>query len=372
VHVIDTVLNPAEAFTADINPGTPVPTPDPTPTPEPEVPSIAELVVASTQNDPAQFTILLAAVQAADPLVLAALSDDDASLTVFAPTDAAFVKLLGQLGLTAEQVLSNQALVTEILLYHVVAGEFDAASLFARTAAGWPQTLIPTLLAPDKRLLLTNDAGVLIINKSTVIAANIMASNGIVHVIDTVLNPAEAFTADINPGTPVPTPDPTPTPEPEVPSIAELVVASTQNDPAQFTILLAAVQAADPLVLAALSDDDASLTVFAPTDAAFSRLLALLDITPEALLADTELVTEVLLYHVVAGEFDAAELVAAANGGFPGDLLPTLQGTKIEFTNDDGTLIVDASTVIAADIMASNGIVHVIDTVLLPSFNFGE
>ncbi|MCA9903994.1 MAG: fasciclin domain-containing protein, partial [Anaerolineae bacterium] len=69
-------------------------------------PTIADIVVQAASDDPAEFTILLAAVQAADPSILAALSDPSASLTVFAPTDAAFERLLSRLGISASDLLS--------------------------------------------------------------------------------------------------------------------------------------------------------------------------------------------------------------------------------------------------------------------------
>ena len=156
------------------------------------------------------------------------------------------------------------------------------------------------------------------------------------------------------------------------PTIADIVVSAASGSPAEFTILLAAVQAADPGILAALSNPAASLTVFAPTDAAFEALLAQLGLTPGELLANTALLNDVLLYHVLPGEYDAAALFNLATSRWPLDYVRTLQGTFLEFTNDSGTLIVDSSWVVTPNIEASNGIVHVIGRVLLPSFAFGE
>ncbi len=156
------------------------------------------------------------------------------------------------------------------------------------------------------------------------------------------------------------------------PTIADIVVASAEGDPAEFTILLAAVQAADPSILAALSDPNASLTVFAPTDEAFEVLFDELGMTADEVLADTALLNDVLSYHVLPGEYDSAALFAAANSDWPGTYIQTLQGTYLEFTDDEGSLIVDDAWVSAADIQASNGIVHVIHRVLLPSYNYGE
>jgi transforming growth factor-beta-induced protein len=143
------------------------------------------------------------------------------------------------------------------------------------------------------------------------------------------------------------------------------VINATTANPAEFTILLAAVQAADPSVLAALNDPSQNLTVFAPTDAAFARLLRDLNVTAAQLLADQALLTQVLTYHVVPGRYDAAALIERARRGRP---LNTLEGTRLLFNlTRQGALRINASNVIAANLQASNGIIHVIDRVLLPS-----
>jgi transforming growth factor-beta-induced protein len=341
IHVIDRVLLPSDVA--------PPPPPPPSPTPALQ-PTIAEIVVASTQGNPAQFTVLLAAVQAADPAVLAAISDRSANLTVFAPTDAAFGELLMRLNTSAADLLANRALVTQVLLYHVLSGRFDAAALIGNAQAG--QTL--NTLEGTRLLFNLTQQGALRINASNVIAANIGAANGIVHVIDRVLLPSDVL--------PPPTPSPTPAPQP---TIAEIVVAATQANPAEFTILLAAVQAADPAVLAAISDRSANLTVFAPTDAAFGELLTRLNTSAADLLANRALLTQVLLYHVLPGRFDAAALIGNAQVG---RTLNTLEGTRLLFNlTQQGALRINASNVVSANIGAANGIVHVIDRVLLPS-----
>jgi uncharacterized surface protein with fasciclin (FAS1) repeats len=92
-----------------------------------------------------------------------------------------------------------------------------------------------------------------------------------------------------------------------LPTIAEIVVTSAESDMPEFTTLLAAVSAAD--LVDTLSDPDASLTVFAPTDAAFAAALDALGITAEDLLADTDLLTSILLYHVIDGAVMAETVV---------------------------------------------------------------
>ncbi len=157
----------------------------------------------------------------------------------------------------------------------------------------------------------------------------------------------------------------------QAPTIADIVVSQATNN-GEFEILLAAVLAADPAIVAALSNPAVNLTVFAPTDAAFEKLLGQLGLTAEQLLGNTALLNEVLLYHVLPQRCEARDLIRFARQGWPRDYQLTLQGTYVELTLDGRALIVDSSWVSAANISASNGIIHVIDTVLLPSFNFGE
>lgn len=127
-----------------------------------------------------EFSILIAALQAADPAVIKTLSGKG-QFTVFAPTDAAFVSLLGELGLTAEQLLSNKALVTQVLLYHVARGNRDSADVLASSRI---RTMNGGFLFQDGGVL-TDANG----RTSNIIAVDIMASNGVIHVIDRVVLP---------------------------------------------------------------------------------------------------------------------------------------------------------------------------------------
>ncbi len=317
--------------------------------------TIADIVIASTTAETPEFTILLAAVQAADPAIVGLLSNADANLTVFAPTDAAFAAALEALGVSAEELLGNTDLLNEVLMYHVVPGAFDAAAIVALDGALIGTTLYETALAP------TVDGETVMINGATVVAADVIAANGVVHVIDSVLLPPmddmgmmeeemateEAMGEMMDPGT-----------------IADVVVASTSAETPEFTILLAAVQAADPSILATLSGSG-PYTVFAPTDAAFAAALEALGVTAEELLANTELLNTVLAYHVVPGHFSAETVIAVA-GEAGANVATLLSGNSVNITVVDGAVMVNDATVVAADVHASNGIVHVIDAVLLP------
>ena len=144
------------------------------------------------------------------------------------------------------------------------------------------------------------------------------------------------------------------------PTIAEIVATSAAGDPAEFTVLLAALQTAG---LVDALNGEGPFTVFAPTDQAFADLLAALDVTAEELLARDDL-ADILLYHVVPGDFPAAAVIDAA----PITGLETLNETAtLNVDVVDGSVVVNESaTVIDADLFASNGVIHVIDAVLIP------
>jgi len=141
--------------------------------------TIVDVALAANAQS-GQFSILIAALQAADPAVIQTLSGNG-QFTVFAPTDAAFVSLLGELGLSAEELLSNQALVTQVLLYHVARGNRDSADVL-------DSSRIRTL----QRGFLFQSGGVLTDangRTANIIATDIPAANGVIHVIDRVVLP---------------------------------------------------------------------------------------------------------------------------------------------------------------------------------------
>ena len=145
----------------------------------PPGPSIVDVALA-VNAETGEFSILIAALQAADPAVLATLSGNG-QFTVFAPTDAAFVALLGELGLTADELLSEKALVTQVLLYHVARGRRDSTAVLGSTRI---RTLQGGFLYQDGGVL-TDQNG----RTSNIIAVDVAAANGIIHVIDTVVLP---------------------------------------------------------------------------------------------------------------------------------------------------------------------------------------
>lgn len=127
-----------------------------------------------------EFSILIAALQAADPAVLSTLSGKG-QFTVFAPTDAAFVSLLDELGVTADELLSDRALVTQVLLYHVARGNRPSAAVLNSERI---RTLQKGILFQSGGIL-TDARG----RTANIIAVDIKASNGVIHVIDRVVLP---------------------------------------------------------------------------------------------------------------------------------------------------------------------------------------
>ena len=306
-----------------------------------------------------QFSTLIAAIDAAG---LSETLEGEGPFTVLAPTDAAFDAAFEALGITAEELLADTETLTQILLYHVLGQEADSS-----VVATLDGQEVPTL--QGESILVTVDGGTISINEAQVVSPDLAADNGIVHVINGVLLPptvAEALgvaAPEETTTTTVPEETTTTTEAPMDPTIAEIVVELASADPAEFTILLAAVQAADPAVLEALSDPNQELTVFAPTDEAFGNALEALGLTPEELLASEDL-TNILLYHVAPGVFLAEDVIAAA----PIDALPTLLegGTLLVQVVDGSVVINESATVVTPDVVASNGVIHVIDAVLLP------
>ena len=266
------------------------------------------------------FTILTAALETAG---LTEALQGEGPFTVFAPTDAAFENLLSALSISAEDLLAQPQLA-DVLLYHVVAGLVMSGDLQNGMTA---ETLGGQMITVDL------SEGVKI-NTSSVITADIKASNGVIHVIDTVLIPETFQLASATA---------------PLPSIVDIAVSNPD-----FSILVAALAKAE---LVEALQAEGPFTVFAPTNAAFEALLGELGITAEELLGQPQL-ADVLLYHVVSGAVLSTDL----QNGMTAE---TLGGQSITVDLTDGVKI-NKSAVEIADIQASNGVIHVIDSVLIP------
>jgi len=309
-----------------------------------------------------QFSTLIAAIDAAG---LAETLEGEGPFTVLAPTDAAFEAAFEALGITAEELLADTATLTSILTYHVLGQEAD--SQLVATLDG---SSVETLNGQSVDIAVVD--GQIMVNQATVVSADLAADNGIVHVIDAVLLPPDiaealgvAMADDMTEETTTTTEateETTTTTMADAmePTIVELVVEAAAGDPAEFTVLLAALETAG--LVDALSGPG-PFTVFAPTDAAFGALLEELGITAEELLANPDL-GNILLYHVVSGEFLAADVIDIA----PADVPTLYEGNDISIAVVDGSVVInEVATVVTADVMASNGVVHVIDAVLVPA-----
>jgi uncharacterized surface protein with fasciclin (FAS1) repeats len=252
------------------------------------------------------FNTLLAAAEAAG---LAETLAGEGPFTVFAPTDEAFAKLPDG---AVEALLGDPDKLKSILLYHVVPGKVTAADVTKLESAD---------TAFGQAVMIGTSEGVTI-DGASVVKADVMASNGVIHVIDSVLMPKDLVG----------------------------VAAANEN----FSTLVAAVQAAG--LVEALKGGP--FTVFAPTDDAFAKLP---EGTVETLLKpeNKSKLQEILKYHVVAGIVKAEDVVGLESA-------ETLTGDALSIAVKNDKVHINDATVTATDIPALNGVIHVVDTVILP------
>lgn len=247
------------------------------------------------------------------------------TFTVFAPTDDAFNALATELGITRAQLLADRALLTSVLQYHVLGSTVPRASVPLGRAITPLAGGVFKVDSVGGNLVITDGRN----RTSRITATDIGATNGVIHVVDRVLLPPNRN-----------------------------IVQTAQSLP-QFSILVEAVVAAG--LVDALSAPG-PLTVFAPTNDAFAALLAELGISKAALLADRPLLTKVLTYHVVPGRVLRAQVPV-------GPAITTLQGET--FTVDSTLAITDRrgrrASITATDVFTSNGVIHVLDRVILPA-----
>jgi len=295
----------------------------------------AALVGCGDSNDPpppgtivqvaqgnADLSILVEAVVAAD---LATTLSGPGPFTVFAPTNAAFSALLTELGVTKAQLLANKPLLTAVLKYHVLAARVQKAQIPLGKQIAPLEDGIFKIEQSGQDLVITDGRN----RSARITAADVAASNGTVHVIDRVILPADKNIVDTAAGI------------------------------ADFSILVEAVVAAD---LAGALSGAGPFTVFAPTNAAFAALLTELGVTKAQLLANKPLLTAVLTYHVLPGRVLKGDVV-------PGVQPATLQGET--FSISAALAVTDQRTrtanITATDVLTSNGVIHVLDRVILPS-----
>uniref|UniRef100_A0A061R2Y8 Beta-ig-h3 fasciclin n=1 Tax=Tetraselmis sp. GSL018 TaxID=582737 RepID=A0A061R2Y8_9CHLO len=268
----------------------------------------------------------------------------EGSFTVFAPTDGAFEALLGALEVTAEELLARDDLA-DVLRYHVAAGMITSADLF-------DGQMIPTLL-PGRNLTVSIPHGgpAIAIAGAAVSMADIRATNGVVHVVGSVLIPPplqpSAFELV------------TPTEEPPAETFAAALPATVVDIAAGYSTFSTLVVALEASNLMSMLRGEGPFTVFAPTDGAFVALLEALGATAEELLARDNL-ADILRYHMAAGMVTGADLAEGLQ-------IATLQGESLPVGFSQGLAVVGGANVVQADMEASNGVVHAVDSVLLPS-----
>lgn len=278
------------------------------------------------------FTTLIAAVKAASPSILTTLLNTSKK-TLFAPTNEAFIAA----GITT---LPNQATLDAVLTYHVIGSEVRAAQLPANTA---PANSEITTLGGKFYLSNRGANGVFINGTTRVTTTDIVADNGVVHVINRTLMP----------------------PLQTVGAIATSLSQATQP---QFTQLVAALGRV-PALLQAATNADSKLTVFAPTDAAFEALYDALEVNG---INDIEigLLTAVLQHHIVSAPTTATGRVFSTdlvNGAVPtlnGNV--TISATNGTVTSSGGTVAQLSGTAALLNVLGTNGVIHTINAVLVP------
>ncbi len=256
------------------------------------------------------FTVLAQVLQLTG--LLEGQNSSDTRTTIFAPTDNAFLAVPEDI---LESLVAAPQKLIDALLYHVVDGRTFASDL--------SNQLEITTVQGETAIITLNAEGAFI-NDAQIVLTDFFTGNGIIHVIDAVLLPAPTTVMDV-------------------------VIRSEDH-----TILQIALDTAN---LSSTLQADGTYTVFAPTDAAFAELPTE---TLNALLSEPEgQLTDILLYHVLGSEVLSTDLS-------DGMTATTLNGADITVTIDDDNVFINNAQVIAADIVTENGIVHVIDVVLLP------
>lgn len=271
-----------------------------------------EKTIVETALGSDSFSTLVTALKAAD---LVAPLQEKGHFTVFAPTNEAFAKL------PKEQVAmlldpKNKHLLASILTYHVVPGELMAKDVLKSKTA-------TTLNGQRVDFRITE--GAVMVDGANITSTDINCSNGVIHVIDTVILPS---TMDI---------------------------VETAIDAGSFNTLAAALEAA---ALVETLQGKGPFTVFAPTDEAFA---ALPEGTVETLLKPENRgkLTSILTYHVVPGRIYSDEVVK-------GGKFATVQGQKLKSRVHEDNVMINGAGIVKADIETTNGVIHVIDKVLLP------
>jgi transforming growth factor-beta-induced protein len=293
--------------------------PEPTATLEPTGAPLTIVDIAAADD---RFETLVAAVQAAG---LVETLQGEGPFTVFAPTDDAFAALPEG---TLDELLKpeNKQQLVDILTYHVVPGKVMAADVAGLTEATTVQ---------GGNVSITTDMNKVFVNDAQVVLTDIEAANGVIHVIDSVILPEAAASAEAE---------------------TALDIVDTAAADERFSTLVAAIQAAG---LVDTLKGEGPFTVFAPTNDAFAKLPAgTLDtlLMPE----NKQQLIDILTYHVVPGSVKAAEVVELGQA-------ETVLGQPVQIRVEGEQVYINDAQVMITDIETSNGVIHVIDAVILPA-----
>jgi uncharacterized surface protein with fasciclin (FAS1) repeats len=259
-----------------------------------------------------QFTTLASLLQKAGLVDTLATGGP---FTVFAPTDAAFAKVPKA---TLDALAADPAKLKAVLLYHVVPGRVTAADVVKLTSAK---------TAEGRSLAIKVVNGSVFVDGAQVTTPDVEATNGVIHVIDSVLIPKEAT--------------------------APKTIVQTAVAAGSFKTLASLLKKAG---LVGTLQGKGPFTVFAPTDAAFAKLPKA---TLAALAKNKAKLRSVLLYHVVKGNVSAAKVVTLRSA-------KTLNGKAVSIRVNGGNVLVGGARVTTADVKASNGVIHVVNKVLIP------
>ena len=287
---------------------------------------VADNTITGIAKSNSNFTILTQALVKAD---LAATLQEAGPFTVFAPTDAAFTAFLKTTPYATINDVPKEAL-TQILLNHVVSGAVKSTDL----STGYVKTLAKSVTSGTNTMSLYVNlkSGVKLNGVATVSTADVKASNGYIHIVDAVIN------------------------------LPTIVTHALAND--NFTTLVGSLTKAGQPNFVSILSEAGPFTVFAPTNDAFTAFNT--ELAPGGIAGVSDLnLTKVLQYHVVSGNILAASLME-------GQTVSTIQapqtfsvqlagGAKIKDSNNR------ISTIVATDVQCSNGVIHVLNKVLLPT-----
>lgn len=264
--------------------------------------------IIETAVESGNFQTLVAAVEAAG---LVETLKGSGPFTIFAPTDKAFARLPES---TVESLFNNPTRLKSILLYHVLAGEYPADVL----------VLYPSIPTMEGQTVTIDTREGINIDGARVTVKDIKASNGIIHVIDSIIMPRE---------------------EPNIVQVAR-----------NSGILELFVFALEKSNLVDMLSGGGPFTVFAPSDIAFARIP---EDTRKALFEEPEWLDAVLRYHIVRGEYSADELMNERS-------LRTIHGEVVNVNLSEEGLGIGNTLIAIKDVQASNGVIQVIDHVMLP------